>query len=367
MRGLFMVKVLIFVNWPIYKDQVASVEILDFLKYWPSNVTVDVVGVQRGTFLYTLEKLSRVYLQSLKTFSRIKDYDLILTLDSTSAFLFALLRSKLGFYRSIPHILVDVGMPRAVERFIPEQSSIILSLFKHISPTVVCEMLKQIFNPKSVSHIIFHSKCQRSFYRDTLGFSDDTLSYIPFGIESEYFKPESVEGEDYIYVAGEFRDFNSLMKIYKERYEDLPELRIRSGLLAPNNLPPKVNWLPRAPISTFKIEVLKSRFVIVPLHYSIRSAGVMTCLQSMALGKTVLVSRVPSINGYIIDKETALYYEPYDQNDLYRKISLLLKEDKLVDRIGKQARMEVEAKFTVKKLGTRLWDGVSIVLKSHDN
>jgi glycosyltransferase involved in cell wall biosynthesis len=362
-----MVKILILVNWLIYKDLFVSREELDFLKYWPSNVTVDVVGIERGDLLYTLEKLSRVHLQSLKTFRRMKDYDLIVTFDSTSAPLFALLRSKLRFYRAIPHIMVDVGMPRAIERFIPEQSSIMLDLLKHVSPTVVCEMLKQMFNPKSVSHIVFHSNCQRSFYRDTLGFSDDMLSYIPFGIESEYFKPEPVEGEDYIYVAGEFRDFNSLLRVYEKRHEDLPELRIRSGLPSPNYLPPKVNWLPRAPISTFKTEVLKSRFVIVPLHYSIRSAGVMTCLQSMALGKAVLVSRVPSIDGYIVNGETALYYEPYDQNDLFKKISLLLKEDKLVDTMGKRARMEVEAKFAVKNLGMQLWNCVSFVLKSQNS
>ena len=354
-----------FVNWPVYKvkkfddnirnpDQVVFGERYWFSKYWPSDVSVDVVGIRRGGFLYPIEKLLRVHLQFVKAFNRIKDYDLILTFDSPSAFLFALLRSKLGFCRSIPHIMIDIGLPITAERFL-----------RNIPPSLICDMLKHAFNPESVSHIIFHSSCQRSFYRDILGFSDDALSYVPFGVETDYFKPESVKVEDYIFTAGEFRDFGTLLKVYEKRHKDLPELRIRSGLPPPNYLPPKVNWLPRASISTFKTEVLKSRFVIVPLHYTIRSIGLMTCLQSMALGKAVLTSRVPPIAGYIANGKTGLFYEPYDSNDLFRKISLLLEDKKLVNDLGMRARAEVEAKFTVKNMGEQLWNCISNVLQNN--
>jgi glycosyltransferase involved in cell wall biosynthesis len=361
-----MLRVLIIVNWLIPEGRRQREEILDFSKYWPRNVTVDIVGIQRDALIYTLEKRLQLHLQPVKTLNKFKTYDLILTYDSTCAFLFALLK-KLGLYRSIPHIMVDIGMPRAVERFVPQHSTATLGVLKHIRPSLICELLKQIFNPKSVSHIITHSIRQQPFYIDNLGFSENVVSYIPFGIDTEYFKPESVKREDYIFVAGEFRDYDTLLKVYENRHKDLPELRIRSGDPPPNYLPPKVKWLPRAPLSTFKSEALKSRFVIVPLHYSLRSSGVMTCLQSMALGKAVLTSKVPQIDGYIVNRKTALYYKPYDENDLFRKISLLLKEDKLVDELGKNARIDVEANYTVKNLGIQHWNCISYVLKSHNN
>ena len=361
-----MLKVLMFVNWPIYNvekfsddirnpDQVVRGERYWFSKYWPNGATIDVIGISRSSIVYPLEKPSRIHLQFAKAFRKIKDYDLLLTYDSPSAFLFSLLRSKFGFYRSIPHIMVDIALPRAAERFF------------NVPPSLMCKILKQTFNSKSVSHMIFHSSCQRSFYRDGLGFSDDALSYVPFGVETEYFKPESLEGEDYIFAAGEFRDFETLLRAYEKYHEDLPELRIRSGLPKPNYLPPKVNWLPRAPISTFKMEALKSKFVIVPLHYTLRSVGLITCLQFMALGKAVVTSNVPPIDGYIVDGKTALCYRPYDQKDLFTKISLLLKEDKLVDELGKKARIDVEARFTVKNMGMQFWNRVSDVLKSAHN
>lgn len=358
-----MLKVLMFVNWPIHRveetdcnirnpDQVVSGERYWFSKYWPSDVEVDVVGIQSGFLLHPLEEFSKIYLQHAKAFNRVNDYDLLLTFDSPSAFLFALLRSKIRVYKSIPHIMIDVGLPKASENF------------KNIPSNLMCAILKQTFNLKSVSHIIFYSSCQRSFYRDALGFPECALSYVPFGVESDYFKPEPGESGDYIFSAGEFRDFNTLLSVYERWAGKLPQLKIRTDLPKPKHLPPKVSWLPRAPISTFKNEALKAKFVIVPLHYTLRSTGLMTCLQSMALGKAVLTSRVPSIDGYVTDGKTALCYEPYDPEDMFRKISLLSKGNKLVEDIGKEARKAVETKFDLENMAKQLWICVFQVLRS---
>lgn len=358
-----MIKILMFVNWSIHRveefdcnvrnpDQVVSGERYWFSKYWPSNVEIDVVGIQNGFLLHPLEEFLRIYLQHAKTFNRVKDYDLLLTFDSPSAFLLALLRSKIGFHRSVPHILIDVGLPRVSEGF------------KDIPSNLITGILKQTFNSKSVSHIIFFSSCQRSFYKDTLGFPESALSYVPFGVETDYFKPESVENGDYIFSPGEFRDFNTLLRVYERWERRLPQLKIRSDSPKPKHLPPKVTWLPRASISTFKTEALKSRFVILPLHDTLRSTGLMTCLQSMALGKAVLTSRVPSIDGYVTDGKTALCYEPYDPEDLFRKISLLSKGNKLVEDISREARKAVEEKFSLEHMAKLLWTCVSQVLRN---
>jgi glycosyltransferase involved in cell wall biosynthesis len=355
-----------FVNWPIYRvkkfdhnirnpDQIISGERYWFSKFWPSEIQVDVVGIRRNFFLHNLEDLSRIYLQHAKAFNRIKDYDLLLTYDTSSAFLFSLLRSKAGVFRLIPHVMIDVGMPRALEDL------------KNIPSSVLCGTLKQAFNQRSVSRMIFHSQCQSSFYRETLGFPEDMLSYVPFGVETDYFKPESFESEDYIFATGEYRDFNTLLMVYDKWHDRLPELRIRSELPTPKYLPPKVKWLPRTSISTFKAETLKAKLVVVPLHSTLRSVGLMTCLQSMALGKAVIVSKVPPIDGYVEDEKTALYYKPYNLEDLFRKISLLLEDDKLVEDIGKAAREGVVTKFDLENLGKKLWISISKVLESSTN
>jgi len=357
-----MLRVLVFVNWEIHKvkaldvsirnpDQIIPGEKYWFFKYWPKNVIVDVFGVKKNFFLYPLENLSRIYVQHAAAFNRIKDCDLLLTFDAQSALLFAMVKSKLGIFKSIPHVMIDVGLPNAFETL------------NNIPPTLLHRMVNQSFNLKSISHIVFHSACQRAFYRQVLGFSDNLLSYIPFGIETGYFKPESVETQNYIFSAGEYRDFATLLSVYERWYEKLPQLRIRSDLPKPAHLPPNVKWLPRAPISTFKAEVLKAKFVVAPLHSSLRSAGLMTCLQSMALGKAVLVSKVPAVDGYIVDGETAVYYKPYDSEDLFCKLSLLSKDNALIEKLAKNARKAVETDFDVAKMGERFWDCVCKVLR----
>ena len=351
-----------FVNWPIHRvatfdenirnpDQVVSGGQYWFFNYWPKNVKVDVVGITKDFFLHPFEDLSSIYLQHASAFNKIRDHDLLLTFDAPSAFLVALLRSKLRLYKSIPHVMIDVGLPNASE----SHGNMPLSL--------IYGVLKQTFNTNSVSHIIFYSSRQRAFYRNALNFPNDALSYVPFGVESDYFKPEAVKTEDYIYSAGEARDFKTLLGAYEKWHDKLPELRIRSALPKPSNLPANVKWLPRVPISTFKVEALKAKFVVVPLHYTYRSIGLMTCLQSMALGKTVLTSMVPAVDGYVIDGKTAVYYKPYDSEDLFRKLSLLSKETALVDEIGKNARKAIETEFSVEKMGERLWSCVSKVLR----
>jgi glycosyltransferase involved in cell wall biosynthesis len=361
-----MIKVLMFVNWPIYRvdefsnairnpDQVIRGEAYWFSKYWPRYVTVDVVGVSPNFILYPLELASRIHLQFIKQFTKLKDYDLLLTYDSPSAFIFSTFRSKLNFCRSIPHVMVDIGTPRAAEDFY------------NLPPTFMQNILKHVFNSKSLSQIIFHSSCQRFFYKHVLGFSNDKLSFVPFGVETDYFKPEPVKVEDYIYAAGGFRDFTTLLKMYEKYHEALPELRIRTSMCRPKSIPPKVKWLPPASISTFKAEVLKSKFVIVPLHYTLRSAGLMTGLQSMSLGKAVLITKVPPIDGYVKSGETALTYAPYSPEDLFKKVTFLLSETDVVATMGKNARADIEKRFTVKCMGVQLWNSISKVLRSRQN
>ena len=100
-------------------------------------MSVDVVGIKKSFFLYPLENLSRIYVQHATAFSRVRDYNLLLTFDSSNAFLFALPKSKVGIFKSIPHVMIDVGLLNASESH------------KNIPPSLVYRMLKQSFNARA--------------------------------------------------------------------------------------------------------------------------------------------------------------------------------------------------------------------------
>jgi glycosyltransferase involved in cell wall biosynthesis len=84
----------------------------------------------------------------------------------------------------------------------------------------------------------------------------------------------------------------------------------------------------------------------------------------MALGKAVLVSKVPPVYDYVVDGKTALYYMPYNSEDLFKKILFLLNDEELVAKLGKEARRVVERYFNLENMGKRLWNCVSTLLKN---
>jgi len=67
-----------------------------------------------------------------------------------------------------------------------------------------------------------------------------------------------------------------------------------------------------------------------------------TVMESFALGKPVIGSRIGGIPELVIDGETGLTYNPGDAGDLRSKIELLLGDAALVIKMGKRARKFVE-------------------------
>jgi len=334
-----------------HPNQVVTGEKFWFFKSWPPDTIVDVVGIHEGSLWVPIENSLRFYVQFAKYYYRLRNYDLLVTHDAQSAFLFSFLRSATGLFRDIPHVLIDVGLPGSPER-----------LWPGLSRKLKYFLLRSTFNVKSVSLIIYHSRCQAEFYREALGFPSEKLAYVPFGVETDYFAP--VDGLDggYAFAAGEYRDYDPVLQAYRMWGDSLPPLRVRSALARPPALPRGIQWLPRASVSVFREETRRSKFVILPLPSTTRSVGLMTLLQSMALGKAVIVSKVPSVDGYVIDGENAVYYDPENPWDLAQKILRLARDTELVRRIGRAARRIVEEEFNVDRMGHRMWNAIRRVV-----
>ncbi|MEW6518553.1 MAG: glycosyltransferase family 4 protein [Thermodesulfobacteriota bacterium] len=73
----------------------------------------------------------------------------------------------------------------------------------------------------------------------------------------------------------------------------------------------------------------------------------MTVLESMALGKPVIGSRVGGIPEQIIDGKTGLLFEPGNSTELAKKINDLLADNHSLISMGKSARQRVEEKYTI--------------------
>jgi glycosyltransferase involved in cell wall biosynthesis len=69
-------------------------------------------------------------------------------------------------------------------------------------------------------------------------------------------------------------------------------------------------------------------------------------IEAMACGKPIVASRCGAIPEIVIDNETGFLVEPGDVNELAGKISLLISDSKLREKMGYKGRIRVEREFS---------------------
>ena len=89
-----------------------------------------------------------------------------------------------------------------------------------------------------------------------------------------------------------------------------------------------------------KMEISNCSAVVVPSEWYENYPY--TILESFALGKPVVGSRIGGIPELVKDYKTGLTYSPYDTDDLHSKLEILLRDRYLIQNMGKRARKSVE-------------------------
>ena len=120
-----------------------------------------------------------------------------------------------------------------------------------------------------------------------------------------------------------------------------------------DRLPDNVDITGRVPINTLRENIARARFVVLPLPYYKYSYGQMSFLQSMAQGKSCIVTKTPSTHDYLTHNEDALLVRAFDKEDLAEKIMMLLHNDALNNIIAKNARETIENKYNEERNGRR--------------
>ncbi|MEW6570931.1 MAG: glycosyltransferase family 4 protein [Nitrospirota bacterium] len=344
-------KMLMLVNWDVHKadsksfQELQSPNILEknkaywFFQYWPEkNVQVDVIDCSKLSVIHRIEKdLLRFYVvQALKASTKLRRYDLLISHGAQSAIFLAFIRSIFNL-KNPPHIIIDVGCLNGGRSNQPE-----LSIFQ--------------FAMRSVSGLIYHATSQKSHYDKFFPFLSKKVFFVPFGVDTEFFKPLNVKQEDYILSIGyKFRDWLTLINAYSQ-IKTNTALKIVGPEDLNIELPNNVNLQLYVPINILKELIAKAKFIVLPLVDLPYAHGQMTLLQSMAMGKAVIVTKMPSTVDYINDKEDAFFVRLNDVEDMRNKIEFLLNNPDEVARLGKNARKTVESKFNEKHMAEGLYE-----------
>jgi len=362
-----MKRILMLVSWDVHKvngtsSDFQSPNVIEagkkywFFKYWPDqNVQVDVIDFCKLPLLHHIERfwLKFYVVQAFKALFQMRKYDLVISHGAQSGVLLAFIRSLFNI-KSPPHVIIDVGCFNG-------------------GRNKKTELLPLRFAVRSIHGVISHCSQQKGYYENCLPQLREKHRFVPFGTDPDFFKPlkRRLAGEpldnnadNYIVCVGYIkRDWPTLIQAF-EHLEGEVKLKLVGaksaiGFKFPDKVRPRIECLPYVKITELKRILANARFMVMPLPYLEYSLGQMTLLQTMSMGKAVIVSNVPEISDYVQDGHNALLVQSYDWKDLKDKMELLLKDQGKAKELGENARRSILKKYNEKELARGIYQAVN--------
>lgn len=197
-----------------------------------------------------------------------------------------------------------------------------------------------------------------------------SIFHLPNFIDSNQFTPSySWEDPSLVYLGrlskekGIFTLLQAVegLPIKCRIYGEGPEKDNISRWIADKSLT-NVQLCGHIPQDKLKTKVRKAMFVVLPSEWYENSP--FSVLESFALGKPVIGSRIGGIPELVEDKKNGLTFEPGDARDLRKNILYLLDNSERIRGLGEYARHHVEQKFCPGKYYKAL---IKIYAEAKDN
>ncbi len=215
-----------------------------------------------------------------------------------------------------------------------------------------------------VSLVFYLARVQKDDYEKYYPEILNRAEFLPFGVDLSRFPYREQKTENYIlsigYQDSNFRDWKTLLRAFN-LFSAKTKLVIvgRSGFSAEeigNSTLENVELIKTCNLSKLNEYVLRSKFVVLPFANRRQALGQMTLLGSMALGKAVVVSKVPGIRDYVTDGQDGLFYQAGNPYDLAEKINHLLSNPRRAEELGNEAKNSVENEFNEQAVAIRIFE-----------
>jgi len=206
-------------------------------------------------------------------------------------------------------------------------------------------------------HILFSNE-EINIFSATWGINKEKLRVC----HQFYFPPErsrNVQQHNpngvHIFAGGNsFRDYDALIKAaaqMPEREFCICTTRISNTEELPPNV--KVSW---PPLQEYLQLIDTAAAIVIPIQMGLkRTAGLLTCFESMWLGKIIIVPKSTGLEDYIQDKVTGLLVDgtPQCYADTINWV-LDPENTEAINRIGMQARKSIAEQYTLEKYNNRI-------------
>lgn len=213
-------------------------------------------------------------------------------------------------------------------------------------------LLKEI---SLLTRIITFSSLEKEIL--TKEFSLENVSFIPLGVDIEYFRPRTeIQSIDVLGVgADRNRDFETFILAALR----LPEIRFRlltnehhAKNLEVIGIPENVDMRLNVSMAEVAEAMSKSKVVFLPVQENTYSGATTCLLQAMASARPVITNPVgPTVSGYgLVHDENVIFVPTGDVDKAVIEIERLIKEHSIRRQVGHNARVTVEEEFSLDRM-----------------
>ena len=216
-----------------------------------------------------------------------------------------------------------------------------------------------------IDRVLVYNSRQQELAISAVGLAPNKVTYIDYFVDQQFWRPmASVENTVYS-LGNEMRDYATLIEAM--RGLDIPcRISARPGrakgkrlttlgtILAGGRLPDNVSvGTPRSYVEGRDLYA-RARFVVIPLLPTDVDHGGTAIMESMAMGKAVITSRVAGQVDFVVDGETGLYVAPQDPAALREAIQFLWSHPEVAARMGRAGRKRIEERYTLEQFVDRV-------------
>jgi len=283
-----------------------------FFRYFPSGYQVDIIDRGRKSWFRDFEKKIKFYiLQPIRAFRKRNTYDIVVSHGAQSGLVYELLCSFVK--KKPPHLMFDIGGLNGAR------------INHYETPLIRFALRKR-------PYILVHSSRQVDFYREYYPQLTAKVRFIPFGVDCSYFTPKpTVSRTRTILTFGKAKRDNLTLCEAFSRIGDKRGYRLivvgeqeLSRRFAHVN---EISFRPVVPLPELMRLIAESEFIVIPLPEYRYSYGQMSFLQSMAMGKALIVTRTTSSVDYINEAPGVIGVEPYDVEGMEHAIEDMIGMD----------------------------------------
>lgn len=251
----------------------------------------------------------------------------------------------------------QVGLPlAALLKFTPGARPRHLMIVHVISEPKKTAFLDWLGVQTAIDRFVTYSRWQQRFIEERWKLGPGRVLWTPFMVDHAFFSPARVEPasgprRQICAVGLERRDYETLLRavdgldVHVVIAAASPWAKRAEGV-ATRTIPANVT------VQKFTQHELRqlyadSSFMVMPLENVKFQAGVTAILECLAMGRTVICSRVPGQTDVICEGDTGRYVQPGDPAALRSEIERLLSQPEEAGRLGTNGRKLIEREMSL--------------------